>query len=130
MFVVDSSAIVAIVLLEPEGPDFFDTMGRQRVAVSALTVFESETVIRGRKGHEAVQEVRNLLAHHRVEIIPFDDEQARLASNAYARFGKGIHRARLNICDCAAYALAKSLKAPLLYKGDDLARTDVVSALA
>jgi len=129
LFVVDSSAIVSIILMEPEGAAFFDAMGRQRVSVSALIVFESETVVRSRKGVEAVAEVRALLAYHRVKIVPFDDAQAAAANEAYSRFGKGIHPAGLNLCDCASYALAKSLDAPLLYKGDDFARTDIVSAV-
>ncbi|WP_342467082.1 type II toxin-antitoxin system VapC family toxin [Rhizobium binxianense] len=61
-----------------------------------------------------------------VEIAAFDREQARLAAIAFGRFGKGIHsKAKLNLADCAAYALAKSLSLPLLFKGDDFAHTDI-----
>lgn len=129
LFVADSSAIVAILLEEPDGVGFFDAMAADRFVVSALNVFESETVVASRKGPEAVREVRALLAHHRARIIPFDDDQARRARDAYDRFGKGVHPARLNICDCAAYALARSLNAPLLYKGEDFARTDIAAAV-
>jgi len=129
LFVVDTSAIIAVVLLEPDGPDLFHAMSGHRIAVSALSVLEAETVVRGRRGQDAVAEVRALLSHHGAQIVPFDDRQAQLASLAYDRFGKGQHRARLNICDCAAYALAKSMDAPLLYKGSDFARTDIASAV-
>lgn len=61
--------------------------------------------------------------------VVFDERQSNLAFDAYRRYGKGIHPAGLNLADCAAYALAKSLDAPLLFKGDDFARTDVRRAL-
>jgi len=61
---------------------------------------------------------------------PLDAEQAALAADAFLRFGKGRHPARLNLGDCFSYALAKSMNAPLLYKGDDFSRTDIASALA
>ena len=62
-------------------------------------------------------------------MVPFDAEQAHAAYAAYAIYGKGIHAtARLNLCDCVAYALAKDLDAPLLFKGDDFSGTDVRAA--
>lgn len=97
--------------------------------MSALNVFETETVVRSGRSDALAAEVRRLLKVNRVRIVAFDDTQAEEASAAYSRFGKGRHPARLNLCDCAAYALAKSLDAPLLYKGDDFARTDIRSAL-
>lgn len=61
-----------------------------------------------------------------MQVAPFDEDQARAASTAFGRYGKGIHsKARLNLADCAAYALAKSLSAPLLFKGSDFTHTDV-----
>jgi ribonuclease VapC len=68
------------------------------------------------------------LTDNRIEIVPFDAVQAYEAAAAYDRCGKGLHpRARLNLADCAAYALAKTMKAPLLFKGDDFAATDVLA---
>jgi ribonuclease VapC len=63
-------------------------------------------------------------------IVPFDADQAVLAHDAYLRFGKGFHPAALNFADCAAYALAKFRDEPLLFKGEDFARTDVRPALS
>ena len=64
-------------------------------------------------------------------MVPFDDGMARAAFDAFRRFGKGQeHPAQLNIVDCAVYAAAKSHAQPLLFKGDDFARTDILSALA
>ena len=97
--------------------------------MSFSNVFEAEVVILQRHGQDRVARVRELLAARRTTFHLFDDRQARLASAAYERFGKGRHPAGLNLMDCAAYALAQSLNAPLLYKGEDFARTDVASAL-
>ena len=108
MIVIDSSAIVAIIMLEAEAEACMTIMARNRGLVSAMTAFESGTVILGRKQAGAVHEVRDLVTFHSVQMVPFDDSQAMAAFEACARFSKGIQRARLNLCDCAAYALAKS----------------------
>ena len=71
-----------------------------------------------------------MLADSEIEIIAFDEAQMRAAALAFARYGKGIDpKARLNLADCAAYALATSLKVPLLFKGNDFAATDVQAAV-
>lgn len=129
MIVIDSSAIVAILLDEPERHGFALTIASRQSRMSALNAFETETVIRRRLGHDRVASVRLFLTENRVVLEPFDDVQATEANAAYAHFGKGVHPARLNLCDCAAYALARSLNAPLLYKGDDFALTDIASAI-
>ena len=68
--------------------------------------------------------------HFGVEVVPVDLAQARIAADAFTRFGRGQHPARLNYGDCFAYALAASRNVPLLYKGTDFGRTDIQSALA
>lgn len=65
-----------------------------------------------------------------IDIAPADPAQASIAANAFLRFGKGRHPAKLNLGDCFSYALAKSLNASLLYKGEDFGRTDIVPAVA
>jgi len=73
-----------------------------------------------------LQDLAKFLEFAEAEIIPFDQTAAQAALEAFKVFGKGIHsKARLNLCDCAAYALSNSLNAPLLFKGHDLAETDV-----
>lgn len=97
--------------------------------MSAATYFESGMVI-DRKAEDdfAVEAFDQLLTLARVEIVPVTRGHADLARVAYRKFGKGNHDAALNFGDCFSYALAKETGEPLLFKGEDFARTDVVSA--
>lgn len=82
--------------------------------------------MRVRWGPVAVAAFWKTLEDSAIEIVPFDDAQVLAAAEAYGRYGKGIHsKARLNLADCAAYALAKTLDVPLLFKGNDFTQTDV-----
>jgi ribonuclease VapC len=87
-------------------------------------------MLRIRHGSAAVARMwRFLQQENDFEIIPFDEAQAKEALSAFDRYGKGLHpKARLNLADCAAYALARTMKAPLLFKGDDFTATDVEMA--
>jgi ribonuclease VapC len=86
-------------------------------------------VLRGKLGQAAVVEFWQWLTDNRIEIVPLDAVQAYEATTAFDRYGNGLHpRARLNLADCAAYALARAMNAPLLFKGDDFAATDVRAA--
>ncbi|MEA2940990.1 MAG: ribonuclease VapC [Bradyrhizobium sp.] len=129
MIVADSSALCAVFFNEPEKSAFQAILdGDERCIVSAVNAFETACVLRGKLG-QAVVEFWQWLADNRIEIVPFDAAQAHEATAAFDRYGKGLHpRARLNIADCAAYALAKTMNAPLLFKGDDFAATDVRTA--
>ena len=82
-----------------------------------------------RLGDRGGREIDALVADIGIEIVAFDQAQARIAREAFRRFGKGRHRAGLNLGDCLAYALAKTLAAPLLFKGNDFSLTDVKPAL-
>ena len=130
MIVVDSSALLAILFKEPEKQAFEDLVaGADRCVISAVNAHETATVLRLRHGRAAVDQFWRLLAENEIEIIPFDEAQVRTAALAFDLYGKGIHaRARLNLSDCAAYALAKSMNAPLLFKGNDFTETDVQRA--
>ena len=130
MIVVDSSALLAILLQEPEKQAFQDIVASaERCVISAVNAHEMATVLRIRHGRVAVERLWQLFADNEIEILPFDEAQVRAAVVAFDRYGKGIHsKARLNLSDCAAYALAKTLNAPLLFKGDDFAETDVQRA--
>lgn len=130
MIVVDSSALVAILEAEPEAGKFLDIIqDAPRRFISAVTVYETGIVIGARRGWESVEDVMALVEQLGIEIVPFAAAQIPDALAAYHRYGKGIHaKARLNLGDCVAYALAKSTDAPLLFKGADFSETDVHSA--
>ena len=131
MIVVDTSALIAISFGEPDKALFEGMLAADPACfISAVNAHEAASLLRARQGQAAEERFWWLLADLAIEIIPFDEVQVRAAVMAYGRFGKGIHpRARLNICDCAAYALAKTLDAPLLFKGDDFSHTDLRFAL-
>ena len=99
------------------------------VRISAVTLFEFGMVVDGLRNEEASRAVDLILARIEAEIVDVDAETARLARAAYKRFGKKNHPAKLNFGDCFAYALAKQTGEPLLFKGDDFAQTDIVSAV-
>ena len=124
--ILDSSAIVAILRDEPERPAFSSAIDTAATTlISAATVLESSIVI-GRTRHE---DLDDLLSDGDVVVVPFDVDHARLAREAYVRFGKRSGSpAQLNFGDCMAYALAKATGEPLLFKGDDFTHTDVTPA--
>ncbi len=130
MIVIDTSAIIAILEFEPERAALMDVIARnERRLISAVSFQEAGMVLVGRNGPDGMIDLTTFVASTQAEIVPFDAELARIAIAAFQRFGKGHHpRARLNFCDCSAYALAASLGAPLLYKGDDFAATDLEPA--
>jgi ribonuclease VapC len=130
MIVVDSSALLAVLLREPDREIFKNVITTaDRCVISAVNAHETATVLRIRHGRDAVDQFWEMLADNEIEIYPFDELQVRAAATAFDRFGKGIDPARLNLSDCAAYALAKTLNAPLLFKGEDFAGTDIEPAL-
>ena len=130
MIVVDTSALLAILNGEPERDRFLDILANDdQPMVSAVTLYETMLVVGARRGPDNLDDLEQMLETAEAQIVPFDEDQARAAHSAYMRFGKGIHpTARLNLCDCVAYALAKHLNAPLLFKGLGFAATDVASA--
>lgn len=128
--VIDTSAVLAIVLNEPGHATFIDAMvNADSLKMSAATFFESRLVMLRKSGPDQESELLSLLARLKINIAPFDRAQAELAADAYRRYGKGRAAAALNFGDCFSYALAKSLSEPLLYKGGDFARTDVAAAI-
>ena len=133
MIVVDASAIVAVIADEPESPALIDALQRaQAAATSPLAVYEAALALRRLRDcsvAEAEAEVAEFLAVAGVEVVAIAAEAAHDALEAFARYGKGGgHPAQLNLGDCFAYAQARALKAPLLFKGDDFAATDLPSA--
>jgi ribonuclease VapC len=130
MIVVDSSALLAIIFKEPGYQIFEDIVTGKRCVISAVNIHETATILRARVGADAVEQLWEYIAKVEGKIVPFDEPQVRAAAVAFNRYGKGIDpKARLNLCDCAAYALAKTINAPLLFKGEDFAHTDIRNAL-
>ena len=124
--VIDTSAIVAILLGEPETPALVRAIAEDPKRLMAVfNVLESAVVIEARKGPAGVRELDLLLHEASVEQVSMDRDQVALAREAYRRFGKGRHPARLNLGDCCAYALAARSGEPLLFKGADFAQTDI-----
>ena len=129
MIVVDASALVAIAEREPEKQQFLSVLDRSRVSyLSPINDVETGVVLIQRRlltdAAELVDWLTGLGVTQREDV-----ELGAAALEAYLQFGKGFHPARLNLADCFAYALAKELDLPLLYKGDDFAKTDIRSAI-
>lgn len=127
MIVIDTSALMAIVLDEPEAGACATAIEQNRdLAISAGTLAET-LVVATRRGVGPAME--QLIADLALETIPVTAAGAQRIAAAYARWGRGIHRAALNFGDCFAYALAKEYECPLLFVGNDFARTDLAAAL-
>jgi ribonuclease VapC len=129
---VDASALVAIVGEEDDGQALAERFERvERSYTSALAVYEAALAL-ARIGRTSLTTMSTLLDDFmtlsRIETISISPEIGRIALDAFARFGRGNHPARLNMGDCFAYACARSLGVPLLCKGGDFARTDIVIA--
>lgn len=127
MIVIDSSALIAIVLDEDIAGACIDAIDKSpRVVISAGTLAET-LIVAARHGFR--KRMARMIEDLDLEVAPVTAEAARRAAAAYELYGKGIHRARLNFGDCFAYEAAKSRGWPLLFVGDDFAQTDIVSAL-
>jgi ribonuclease VapC len=131
LIVLDTSALVAITNHEPERARFLEILaGEDRCLISAVTLFETRMVIQGRFDRAGLDRFAEWMELVPLEVIPFDADQVDAAFAAFVKYGKGISPARLNLCDCVAYALAKGMNAPLLFKGNDFTATDVIPAAA
>ena len=127
--VVDTSALLAILLGEPERFDYIGLLaGADDPLISTATLVEASIVMQARTGDEGVQDLDDLLSAAGVRPVAVDADQAVLARQAFARFGKGRAPAGLNFGDCFAYALARAMGRRLLFKGADFAQTDVRAA--
>jgi ribonuclease VapC len=124
----DTSALVAVVLGEPEAEGFLARLQADSVAISAVSLAEALIVTEARQGPDASRDLELLVAGVVDRINPVDDAQARAAVAAWRRFGRGRHPAGLNFGDCFAYANAAIEDLPLLFKGDDFTQTDLRAA--
>jgi ribonuclease VapC len=128
--VIDTSALMALLLQENDAEALLDAAVRASVVhLSAASRLELGLVAESKRHGVEDTEVEQLLLGLRVEVVPFDQHQLHWALMGWRRFGKGRHPAALNLGDCFSYGLARVLDAPLLFKGDDFAATDVKRAL-
>lgn len=124
--IVDSSALTAVLLRQPEHEWVVDQLSRSSAAgVGTPTLAETGIVLTARLGVRGRTLLVRLVEEAGLIVIPFAEQHARLAIDAYRRFGKGRHPARLNFGDCLTYATAKLAGEPLLCLGDDFAKTDL-----
>ena len=127
--ILDSSAIIAILRAEPEAPDFARAViSAEARRVSAVSYVEAAVVIDSGKNAVASRRFDEFFRVSRIAVEAVTPRQAEIARQAYRDFGKGRHKAGLNFGDCFAYALAREMDEPLLFKGNDFRLTDVESA--
>ena len=126
MIVVDTSDLMAVLLNEPEGSECEDILIRQDMLVMSAGTLAEALVVADQRG--VGSEIRILVDELGVEIVAVTKRVADLVSEAYGRWGKGVHPAGLNLGDCFAYVLAKSEDRPLLFVGNDFGDTDISRA--
>ena len=127
--VVDTSALVAIILGEPQAEQFGALVMESEAVISAPNVLEAHKVLKKYFGDDTHRIIASYLSKLNIGILPFGEQHATEATRAFDRFGKGRHPAALNFGDCMAYALAKVSGQPLLFAGADFAGTDIPAAL-
>jgi ribonuclease VapC len=127
--VLDSSALLAILLAEPDRQSIENKLPFDRFRyVSAVTLTEASNVIFTLRGLAGVAKLDALIESLSVQVIPVDREQAILARVALRDYGRGRHKAKLNLGDAFTYALARQLQEPILFKGNDFGHTDALIA--
>ena len=129
--IVDSSALLAILYREPDAPDYERLIATTpNCRMSVANALETSIVVESRGGMEALAELDAFFDSTGMELADVTATHLDLARRAWRRFGKGNHPAALNFGDCFAHALAEATGEPLLFKGNDFARTDVDPALS
>ncbi len=124
--VIDTSALVAIFLGEPERKLFLEhILQAETKLISAANALETGIVLEARRGEAAGHEFDLFMVRTKLEVVPVDAEQAEIARSAWRKYGKGRHAAGLNFGDCFAYALVKFSGQKLLAKGEGFRLTDV-----
>lgn len=130
MIALDTSALVAVALNEPEEEIFARIIAVRRAVIGTPTLVEARMVLESRIDEAAAIFLAELIRRPSVTVLAFDVQMYDLASAAFSRFGKGRgHPAQLNFGDCLSYAVAKARSVPLLFKGSDFARTDITPAM-
>jgi ribonuclease VapC len=129
--ILDTSALLAILLNEPEADEFASVIERtRRVRISAASYLEAAMIIDRQRDEIRSAMLDDFLTDFDIQIEPISVEQIRVARQAFRAFGKGIGPAGLDYGDCFTYALAKVTREPLLFKGNDFSKTDLLPAIA
>lgn len=123
--IVDPSAILAIIYAEPEELIYIELIKSEECLLSSPSYVEASIVIGSKHGKQGTDNLNLLIEALSIVVLSFSVEQAQFAIEAFLKYGKGHHPAKLNMGDCFSYALAKSLKQPLLFKGNDFTYTDI-----
>lgn len=130
MIIVDSSALLAIYFDEPEMATFSELLlSDDRASIGAPNLVEASMVAEAYNGEAGCRQLDRIVGNLGIDVVAFEAAHVQAAREAFRRYGKGRHRAALNFGDCCAYALAKTLDWPLLFKGNDFALTDLKRAL-
>jgi ribonuclease VapC len=128
--ILDTSPLVAILAEEPDSELYISAISRApRCRMSAGNFLELSIVIEGQFGADVLRQCDALIRRIGIVIEPVTVDQVHVARQAFHDFGKGRHPAGLNFGDCFAYALAKTTGEPLLFKGEDFKKTDIVAVL-
>ena len=128
--IVDSSAVLAVLFGEADARRYADAIaGAETCRISAASFLEAGVIVDSQAGAGAGRQLDAFIKRAGLVIEPVTADQAELARQAYLDFGKGRHPPGLNYGDVFAYALAKAMGEPLLFKGSDFARTDIEAAI-
>ena len=123
--IIDTSAFVSVILLEPGSDVLGPQMLATRAFMAAPSVLEAHMVLKKHLGEDTSRILREKIREFDIEVVPFTPEHTNEAARAFDRFGKGRHPAGLNFGDCVSYALAQVSGQALLFVGDDFSKTDV-----
>ncbi len=129
--VIDTSALVAILQNEHERRTFNEAIeAADTRSMSTASFVETSIIIESRYGPDGIRDLDLFISKALISLVSVDTDQAFIVRNAFRQYGKGRHPAGLNFGDCFAYALAKALDEPLLFKGDDFTQTDIIAYTA
>ena len=124
--VVDTSALVAILKVEPDASTLLSRLGNSGAnRIATATLLEAQMVVISQLGDSGLAELELLLSRAQIQPLPFDANHLHWALHGWRHYSRGRHKAALNLGDCFSYGLAKALDAPLLFKGEDFQHTDV-----
>jgi ribonuclease VapC len=126
--ILDTSAVVAIVMKEPGYEELVQALTGTTVAIGTATLTETAIVLSARLGYDARSLLSRFLSEASITVVPFGESHYGAAVDAWLRYGRGKHPASLNFGDCLSYAVARLANEPLLFVGEDFAQSDIAPA--